>query len=97
MDRVIVRTCSARQASILRAAAGRCTRVRGSRVRIYQPSGPEPTDRDGSRRYVARIEVLDAGAAPASVAVGPEAEVVDDLFGPYLNGPAWDLQTKTPA
>jgi hypothetical protein len=97
MDRVIVRTCSARQASILRAAAGRCTRVRGSRVRIYQPSGPEPADRDSSRRYVARIEVLDAGPGPAAVAPGPEAEVVDDLFGIYLTGPAWEVQAKTPA
>jgi hypothetical protein len=97
MDRVIVRTCSARQALILRAAAGRCTRVGGSRVRIYQPSGPEPTDPDSSRRYVATIEVLDAGSGPALVAPGPEAEVVDDLFGPYLNAPARELQTKTPA
>ncbi|HKB05632.1 MAG TPA: hypothetical protein VKD90_25640 [Gemmataceae bacterium] len=97
MDRVIVRTCSARQASILRAAAGRCTRVRGSRVRIYQPSGPEPTDPDSSRRYVARIEVLDAGPGSAPVAPGPEAEVVDDLFGVYLHWPAWEVETKTPA
>jgi hypothetical protein len=97
MDRVIVRTCSARQASILRAAAGRCTRVRGSRVRIYPPSGPDPTSSDSSRRYVAQIEVLDAGPGLAPVAPGPEAEVVDDLFGAYLNGPAREFQTKTPA
>jgi hypothetical protein len=85
MDRVIFRTCSARQASVLWAAAGKCTRVGSSRVRIYPPSGPEPTDPDSSRRYVARIEVLDAAPVHAGVRPGPEADVVADLFGPYLD------------
>ncbi|MBO0698259.1 MAG: hypothetical protein J2P46_07695 [Zavarzinella sp.] len=85
MDRVFVRTCSANQAAVLWAAAGRCTRVRGSRVRIHMPAGPRPIEPDSSRRYVAQVEVLGNGPALAGVVCGPEAEVVADLFGPYLD------------
>lgn len=84
MDRHYVRTCSARQALVLAAADGLLTRVGATPVRICRPDGREPIDPASPARYVARIEVLDAGT-PADVADGgPTAEVVTELFGAYL-------------
>ena len=84
-DRVFVRTCSAGQASVLSAAAGRWTRVRTRQVRIHRPDGREPIDPNSSTRYVARIEVVDGEPSSAAPAAGPAAEVVSELFGPYLD------------
>jgi hypothetical protein len=84
MDRYYVRTCSARQALVLAAADGHLTRLGKSAVRICRPSGRDPIDPQSYARYVARIEVLDEGP-PADVTAGdPTAEVVNELFGPYL-------------
>ena len=85
MNRVFVRTCTAGQASVLSAAAGRCTRVRSARVRICPPDGRLPIDPSSDARYLARIEVVEDdppanGAAPERV-----TQVVSDLFGPYLD------------
>lgn len=85
MDRVFVRTCSAGQASVLSAAAGRWTRVRARQVRIHPPDGREPIDPNSSARYLARIEVVDGEPSPAAPAAGPVADVVSELFGPYLD------------
>jgi hypothetical protein len=85
MDRIFVRTCSADQASVLSAAAGRCTRIRSSRVRICPPDGRLPIDPSSDARYLARIEILDQEPATNGAAGGQVADVVTDLFGPYLD------------
>jgi hypothetical protein len=84
MDRHHVRTCSARQALVLAAADGHLARVGTTAVRICRPAGREPIDPESYARYVARIEVLADGPATDVTAVGPPAEVVNELFGPYL-------------
>jgi hypothetical protein len=85
LDRVIARTCSAGQAAVLSAAAGRFTLVRTSQVRIHPPAGRVPIDPASTDRYLARIELLDGDPGPERPAGGPEAEVVSDLFGLYLD------------
>jgi hypothetical protein len=85
MERVFIRTCSADQATVLARAAGRCARVGGSHVRIHLPDGREPIDPTNPARYVARVEVLDADAAPSVLAGRDAVHVVSDLFGPYLS------------
>jgi hypothetical protein len=84
MDRIFVRTCSADQAAVLSAAAGRFARVHSSRVRICPPDGGSSIDPDSNQRYLARIELVEDdtrlnGAAPDQV-----SKIVSDLFGPYL-------------
>lgn len=85
MDRHLVRTCSSRQALVLAAADGRTTRVGTTAVRICRPSGRVPIDPRSDGRYIARIEVLDGCPSADDVDSGLPAEVVTELFGPYLS------------
>jgi hypothetical protein len=85
MERVLVRTCSADQASVLARAAGRFARVGAARVRIYPPAGREPIHPSNPDRYLARIEILDPDDCPNGPAGKDAADVVSGLFGPYLN------------
>jgi hypothetical protein len=85
MDRVFVRTCSAGQASVLSAAAGRCARIRSAQVRIHDPAGRHPIDPLSNARYLARIEVLDAEPSSGETSEAQVEVVVSDLFGRYLD------------
>jgi hypothetical protein len=85
MDRHFVRTCSARQALVLAAADGHLTRVGSVPVRICRPAGREPIEPESRARYLARIEVLDRERSTDLQEDGPPAEVVRELFGPYLS------------
>jgi hypothetical protein len=84
MDQLLVRTCSADDATVLAREAGRCARVGPARVRIHRPVGRQQIETTGSARYVARIELLDAAAEPDGWAGPDAAAVVSSLFGPYL-------------
>jgi hypothetical protein len=84
MDQVLVRTCSADQATVLARAAGRCARVGAARVRIHRPAGRDRVEASDSVRYLATVELLDP-AADSDGWAGPDAaEVVSHLFGQYL-------------
>ena len=85
MDRLYVRTCSSDQAFVLARADGKSTRVRTSRVRIHRPTGRLPIDPNSQARYIATVEVLDVKSPPGGTAEGEAAQVVAELFGPYLD------------
>lgn len=85
MDRLFTRTCSARQASVLAQADGKCTQVRSSRVRIHQPTGRHPIELDSDTRYLAKIEILDDSLAAVGSVQEEAVAVVANLFSPYLD------------
>src|SRR6476659_9294778 len=90
MDREYVRTCSADQAAILAAAAGRTARIGPFLVRIDTPTGHLPIDPVSTRRYVARIELLASEQVANGTAGRNAVDVVTTLFGMYLDDSAAD-------
>ena len=99
MDREYIRTCSADQAAVLAAAAGRTARIGTSLVRINLPTGRQPIDSASTTRYIARIELLDGQSGQTGTANRAAAEVVNTLFGMYLGDSAAGARPpeRTPA
>jgi hypothetical protein len=88
MSSEIYRTCSASQASILTAAAGKSVRIGSLVIHILAPTGCYPIDKSSPKRYVARVEVL--GTAPVEMTTldWQTSNVIAEVFGMYLDDPA---------
>jgi hypothetical protein len=84
VEKDLIRTCSAAEAAILAAAAGRCARVGSACVCVHPPAGAAPIDPDSSHRYLARVELVGNGIDREPAASPDVDRVLSDLFGPYL-------------
>jgi hypothetical protein len=84
MEQVYQRMCSADQANVLADAAGKFASVGASKVRIQHPVGWSKVIPENSKRYLARVAIVESEANSDSVADEHATEVVSALFGPYL-------------
>src|SRR5262245_62533937 len=88
MSSEIYRTCSAAQASVLTALAGKSVQIGSLVLHIHTPTGHHPIDMSSPNRYVARIEVLRTAPVDMATLDWQTSNVIAEVFGMYLDDPA---------